>query len=221
MCWFNLGDRDLAIGLERQRALRAGRRLTEAQGDIATALGVEARVLPMSDHPVRTHVLAHERWWPFQEFMIRGQARGPVDDVDFRGARASRASPEALAAVAQARTIIIGPSNPVISIGPILAVDDLHRAIDEAAAPVVAVSPIVDGEVVKGPTAAFMQWAGHDLDGAGVAAMYAGLIDGLVADGAVQDVALLQTDTLMNTTRDRARVAEKTLNFALTLTQSG
>ena len=85
----------------------------------------------------------------------------------------------------------------------------------------VAVSPIVDGEVVKGPTAAFMEWAGHALDGAGVAAMYAGLIDGLVTDSAVQDVALLQTDTLMSTARDRARVAEETLTFALTLTQSG
>jgi LPPG:FO 2-phospho-L-lactate transferase len=219
--WFNLGDRDLAIGLERQRALRAGRRLTEAQGGIAAALGVGARVLPMSDHPVRTHVLAHQRWWPFQEFMIRGQGRGPVDDVGFRGARASPAAPDALEAIANARAIVVGPSNPVISIGPILALADLRQAIDDAQAPVVAVSPIVDGEVVKGPTAAFMQWAGHALDGAGVAAMYAGLIDGLVADGPVPNVPLLQTDTLMSTARDRARVAQETLNFALRLSQSG
>jgi LPPG:FO 2-phospho-L-lactate transferase len=153
--------------------------------------------------------------------MIRGQARGPVDDVEFRGARASRASPEALEALAEARVIVIGPSNPVISIGPILALRDLRDAISEAPAPVVAVSPIVDGEVVKGPTAAFMEWAGHPLDGTGVAAMYAGLIDGLVADGAVSDVALLQTDTLMSTARDRGRVAEETLNFALALGKSG
>jgi LPPG:FO 2-phospho-L-lactate transferase len=219
--WFNLGDRDLAIGLERQRALRAGRRLTEAQGDIAAALGVRARVLPMSDHPVRTHVLAHQRWWPFQEFMIKAQGRGPVDDVGFRGARASPATPEALEAIANARAIVVGPSNPVISIGPILALADLRQAIDEAQAPVVAVSPIVEGEVVKGPTAAFMQWAGHGLDGAGVAEMYSGLIDGLVADRPVQEVPLLQTDTLMSTACDRARVAQETLDFALTLRQSG
>lgn len=219
--WFNLGDRDLAIGLERQRALRAGRRLTEAQGDIAAALGVRARVLPMSDHPVRTHVLAHQRWWPFQEFMIKAQGRGPVDDVGFRGARASPATPEALEAIANARAIVVGPSNPVISIGPILALADLRQAIDEAQAPVVAVSPIVEGEVVKGPTAAFMQWAGHGLDGAGVTAMYSGLIDGLVADRPVQEVPLLQTDTLMSTACDRARVAQETLDFALTLRQSG
>jgi LPPG:FO 2-phospho-L-lactate transferase len=219
--WFNLGDRDLAIGLERQRALRAGRRLTEAQGDVAAALGVGARVLPMSDHPVRTHVLAHERWWPFQEFMIKAQGRGPVDDVGFRGARASPATPEALEAIANAHAIVVGPSNPVISIGPILALADLRQAISEARAPVVAVSPIVEGEVIKGPTAAFMEWAGHPLDAAGVAAMYARLIDGLVADGAAPDVPLLQTDTLMSTPHDRARVAHETLDFALTLRQSG
>jgi LPPG:FO 2-phospho-L-lactate transferase len=219
--WFNLGDRDLAIGLERQRALRDGRRLIEAQRDICAALGVGARVLPMSDHPVRTRVLAHRRWWPFQEFMIKGRGRGPVDDVGFRGARSSPAAPEVLEAIANARAIVVGPSNPVVSIGPMLALADLRQAIDKAQAPVVAVSPIVDGEVVKGPTAAFMEWAGHALDGTGVAAMYAGLIDGLVADGPVQDVPLLQTDTLMSSARDRARVARETLSFALTLAQSG
>ncbi len=219
--WFNLGDRDLAIGLERQRALRAGRRLTEAQGAIAAALGVAARVLPMSDHPLRTHVLAHQRWWSFQEFMIKAQGQGPVDDVGFRGARASPATPEALEAIAHARAIVVGPSNPVISIGPIIALADLRQAIEEARAPVVAVSPIVEGGVVKGPTAAFMEWAGHALDGAGVAATYTGLIDGLVADRPVRDVPLLQTDTLMSTARDRARVAQETLDFALTLRQSG
>ena len=118
--WFNLGDRDLAVALERARMLASGRRLTEAQAAIGGALGVRARVLPMSDGPVRTRVQAHGRWWPFQEFMIRGRAEGPVDDVEFAGARAAGASPEVLEAIAGARAIVLGPSNPVISIGPIL-----------------------------------------------------------------------------------------------------
>jgi LPPG:FO 2-phospho-L-lactate transferase len=119
--WFNLGDRDLAIGLERARRLAAGERLTDAQAAIGGALGVEARVLPMSDQPVRTRLLAAGRWWSFQEFMIKRRAEGPVEEVDFAGARTSRLTPEVLDALAAARVIVIGPSNPVISIGPILA----------------------------------------------------------------------------------------------------
>ncbi len=97
--WFNLGDRDLAIGIERAQMLAGGRRLTQAQAAIGEALDVKARVLPMSDGPVRTRVLARGRWWPFQEFMIRGGAQGPIDDVDFAGARTTRASPEVLEAI--------------------------------------------------------------------------------------------------------------------------
>ncbi len=167
--WFNLGDRDLAIGLERARALAAGRSLTEAHAAIVAALGVRAQVLPASDAPVRTLVLAHERWWPFQEFMIRRRGEGPVEDVEFRGAGAARPSDAVLAAIEQARAIVIGPSNPIVSIGPMLAIPGLREALRAAPAPVVAVSPIVGGAVLKGPTAAFMAWAGHPLSSDGVA----------------------------------------------------
>jgi LPPG:FO 2-phospho-L-lactate transferase len=127
--WFNLGDRDLAIGIERAQALAAGHRLTDAQKAIAAALGVTASVLPMSDNPVRTSVNAQGRWWPFQEFMIRGRGEGPVHDVNFNGIRAAPATPEVLAAIAQASAIVIGPSNPVISIGPILATSGIANAL--------------------------------------------------------------------------------------------
>jgi LPPG:FO 2-phospho-L-lactate transferase len=215
--WFNLGDRDLAIAVERARALRAGARLTEAHATIVGALGVKARVLPMSDQPVRTRVLAQGRWWPFQEFMIKGHAQGPVHGVAFRGASAARPTPEIVAALDAARAIVIGPSNPIISIDPILAVRGLRAAIEKADAPVVAVSPIVGGEVVKGPSAAFMQWKGQPLSATGVAGIYGGLIDGLVADEPVSTVPLLETNTLMDSHEARVRVAQETLRFAQTL----
>ncbi|MBV9916131.1 MAG: 2-phospho-L-lactate transferase [Solirubrobacterales bacterium] len=215
--WFNLGDRDLAIGIERARALERGTRLTQAVADIARALGVSARVLPMSDRPVRTRVLAGGHWWAFQEFMIRAAGRGPVEGVEFRGAAAAPATSEALAAIAQARAIVIGPSNPIVSIGPILATRGVRDALARSRAPIVAVSPLVRGDVLKGPTVALMHWAGHPLSSDGIAAAYAGLADGLVADEATPRMATLETDVLMDTPTRRRQLAEVTLEFALAL----
>jgi LPPG:FO 2-phospho-L-lactate transferase len=215
--WFNLGDRDLAIGLERARALRAGRRLTEAQAAIGRALEVRASVLPMSDSPVRPRVMAKGRWWPFQEFMIKTRAEGPIEEIDFRGARSAAATPEVLDAIAAARAIVLGPSNPVISIGPILAVKGLRAAIRRSPAPVVAVSPLVRGDVLKGPTAAFMRWAGWALTSAGIASAYGDLIDGLIADQRTRRVPVLVTDVLMDSPAARRRLADDTLRFALGL----
>jgi LPPG:FO 2-phospho-L-lactate transferase len=215
--WFNLGDRDLAIGLERARALRDGRRLTEAHAAITRALGVTAAVLPMSDQPVRTRVLAHDRTWPFQEFMIKARGAGPVQDVDYHGARSAPATPEVLDALATARAIVIGPSNPVISIGPILAVPGVREALQRSPAPVVAVSPLVGGEVIKGPTAAFLEWAGLEQSSFGIARAYEGLIEGLVADQPASGLPVLTTGVLMDDRPARRRVAEETLRFALGL----
>jgi LPPG:FO 2-phospho-L-lactate transferase len=215
--WFRLGDRDLAIGIERARALDAGQRLTEAHGAINRALGVKARVLPMSDRPVRTRVMAQGRWWPFQEFMIKARGAGPVQGVDFHGIRAAAPTPEALEAIASARAIVLGPSNPVISIGPILAVPGVAEAIGQSAAKVVAVSPLVGGEVIKGPTEAFMSWAGRTLDSDGIAAAYEGLIDGLVTDQRTDRLPVLETDVLMATPEARRRLAAEALRFALAL----
>ena len=215
--WFNLGDRDLAIGLERARSLQSGARLTDAQGAITASLGVRARVLPMSDQPVRTRVLAHDRWWPLQEFLIKGKGEGPVGGVDFRGAPAARPTPEVLEAIAEASAIVLGPSNPVISIGPILAVDGIRAALRETRAPIVAVSPLVRGEVVKGPTEPFMAWAGQPLTSAGIAATYVDTLDGLVADERTDALPVLETDVLMDGAAGRARLAEETLRFAQAL----
>jgi LPPG:FO 2-phospho-L-lactate transferase len=215
--WFNLGDRDLAIAIERARALDEGARLTEAQARITTMLEIPARVLPMSDRPVRTRVLAGGRWWPLQEFMIRRRGEGPIQDVDFRHARAAPPTPEVLEALQTARAIVIGPSNPVISIGPILALPGVADALVASPAPVVAVSPLVRGAVVKGPTEACLRWAGHALNSAGIAAAYAGLIDGLVADERSNALPTLETEVLIDTPERRSRLAEETLHFALAL----
>jgi len=219
--WFNLGDRDLAVGIDRARRLREGATPTEALAELGAALGLGARVVPMSDDPVRTVVTAHGRDWPFQEFMILGRGAGPVDDVRFDGIAAARPAPEALAAIAAARAVVLGPSNPVISIGPILAVPGVRDALAATAAPVVAVSPLVGGAVVKGPTGPFLAWAGHALDSDGVAAAYAGTIDGLVADAPARGIPTHVTDVLMADAASRRRVAEETLAFARRLGPDG
>ena len=212
--WFNLGDRDLAIAIQRARRLAEGARLTETLVELGTALGLSARVLPMSDDPVRTWVRANARWMPFQEFMIRARGEGPVQDTQLRQVEEARPSPEVLAAIAGARAIVIGPSNPVISIGPILAVPQMRQALLDSRAPIVAVSPIVGGAVLKGPTAAFMRWRGHDPTTDAIAAIYAGLVDGLIADEDAHGLPVLRTDTRMDSAGDRSRLAAETLRFA-------
>ena len=215
--WFNLGDRDLAVCVRRAAALNAGERLTDAQAAIGAAFGVTARVLPMSDQPVRTRVSARGRSWSLQEFLIVGRGVGPIDDVSFAGAAVAAPTPEVLEAIAQARAIVIGPSNPVISIGPILALPGMRAALTRSPAPVVAVSPVVHGKVLKGPTAVFMEWAGAPLDADGIAAYYDGVIDGLVADEPTDRVPVLQTEVLMADAASRAGLAAATLKFAATV----
>jgi LPPG:FO 2-phospho-L-lactate transferase len=218
--WFNLGDRDLAVAIQRAAALNAGARLTEAQARLLAALGVDARVLPMSDRPVRTRVLAADEWWTLQEFLIRGARRAgwpEVQDVQFRGAAAAVPTPEVLEALERADAVIIGPSNPVISIGPILAVPGLREALSGCAAPVVAVSPLPRGRVLKGPTAEFMAWQGVPVSAEGIAALLEGLIDGIVADQPVDGLPTLVTDLMMAGPEGRLRLARETLEFALGL----
>jgi LPPG:FO 2-phospho-L-lactate transferase len=214
--WFNLGDRDLAIGLHRARRLAAGGRLTDAIDDLRRAFGVRARVRVPSDDPVRTFVKTGGAWRPFQDFMIRTRGEGPVQDVAFRPFTGARPAPEALAALHEARAVVIGPSNPVLSIDPILSV--LRDAVREAPAPVVAVSPLVGGAVLKGPTAACLQWAGRTLDSDGIADHYEGLIDGLVADGRASHIPTLETDVGLGDPEARRNVARAVLDFASALT---
>jgi LPPG:FO 2-phospho-L-lactate transferase len=213
--WFNLGDRDLAWCIERARLnAEDGLAPTAALARLNEALGVRARVLPMSDDPVRTWVRTTTGWRSFQEFMIRQQAEGIVEGLEFRGAEQATPSAEALAAIQSARAIVIGPSNPLASIAPILAVPGIRDALTAAPAPVLAVSPIVGGEVLKGPTAAFMAFAALELSADGVADFYGELLDGIVADENVNRLPTLQTDTRMDDAAARKLVAEQVLGFA-------
>ena len=230
--WFRLGDRDLAMCLIRSELLAAGESLTGAHAAVVAAMGVAARVLPMCDAPAPTTIAVHGRALPFQEFMIVEQARGPLEGVGLAGAApggvgasatelaADRDGPRptaaVLAALADADAIVIGPSNPIASIAPILALPGLGAALAEARAPVVAVSPFVGGAVLKGPTELFCEFAAIEPSAAGVAGFYSRLIDGLVADEPVAGQALT-TPTLLDSPEARRAVAARVLEFAAAL----
>ncbi|MEA2411305.1 MAG: 2-phospho-L-lactate transferase [Thermoleophilaceae bacterium] len=215
--WFRLGDRDLELCALRTRALDAGQRLTEAHDEVVKALGVHARVLPMSDQPVRTHVRTPQGWRGFQEFMIVDRAAAPIEAVELRGIEEATPPPEALDAIANADAILIGPSNPIISIGPILAVPGMREALAASPAPKVAVSPLVGGRAVKGPTDAFMEHAGLEKSATGIAEAYAGVIDGMVADEKAEGLPTLITDTLMADAAGRRRLDQQSLDHATSL----
>ncbi len=220
--WFGLSDRDLAACLYRRQFLEEGGSLTNAQAQIARGLGVEARVLPMSDAPVRTKVITADGRRDLQEYLILDQGKPAVLGVELEGIAEAEPTREVLDALRKADTIVIGPSNPVISIGPILAVPGIREAIAASPAPVVAVSPYVAGAVVKGPTDRFMEAIGRPTTAAGVASLYAGLIDGMVVDEGDPDpppseVPTLTTATLMEGGGGRARLARIVLDYAETL----
>jgi LPPG:FO 2-phospho-L-lactate transferase len=213
--WFNLGDRDLAWCVERVLLrIQDGLGPTAALARLNEAIGVRARVLPMSDDPVRTWIRTTAGWRPFQEYMIRQRAEGIIEGLEFRGAEQARPSAEVLAAIEGADAIVIGPSNPLASIAPILAVPGIREALLAASAPVVAVSPIVGGEVLKGPTAAFMAFAALECSADGVAGFYGELLDGIVADESVGRLPTLEADTRMDAAAARAHVAQQVLGFA-------
>jgi LPPG:FO 2-phospho-L-lactate transferase len=215
--WFSLGDRDLGFCLERRRLLEAGQSLSEAHLALTRALGVSAQVIPMSDDRVRTTIRSGEQTLGLQEFLIAHAGAVAIDDIRFEGAAEAAPSPAALDALATARAIIIGPSNPIISIGPILAIAAIRAAIDASSAPVIAVSPIVGGKVLKGPTTACLAWAGATADAAGVARHYGSLIDAMVADEPVEGIRSRACDTWMGGATARRQLAAHTLELADTL----
>jgi LPPG:FO 2-phospho-L-lactate transferase len=220
--WFELGDRDLATCLERRRLREQGLSPTEAQLRIGAALGLEARVLPMCDEPVRTRVRTPDGWRDLQEYLVGERAEPEVSAVEYGGIEDAAPTEAVRAAVERAEAILIGPSNPVISIGPILAVPGMRELLAGAPAPVVAVSPFVAGAVVKGPTEKLMRAIGHEPSAAGVAAAYAGLIDGLIFDAADPEppspgVPCLALDTLMDGSARRREVAAAALEFCAEL----
>lgn len=180
--WFGLGDRDLATHLLRTELLRGGATLSEATGAIATALAVRTRICPMSDDRVRTRIRTPDGWLAFQEFFVREKARPEVREVVYDGAAAARPAPGLLAALRDAEAVVVCCSNPVTSIGPILAVPGIADALAAITAPVVAVSPIIGTAPVSGPAGSLMRARGLPVSAVGVAAAYAPWLDILVLD---------------------------------------
>jgi LPPG:FO 2-phospho-L-lactate transferase len=222
--WFRLGDRDLATCLMRTELLHEGNRLTEIARAIAEGFGVAAAVMPMCDEPVQTYVRTEGEWRHFQEYLILQHSKPALQGVEFRGAEQAHLTAEVARALDSAEAIVIGPSNPIASIGPILAVPGMREALVAADAPVVAVSPLVGGRSLKGPTEAFLSWAGLDVSDAGVASCYAGLADGLVVDRGtipggptLSGIVSRRLETLMPDDDGRRRVARETLEFARSL----
>jgi LPPG:FO 2-phospho-L-lactate transferase len=180
--WFNLGDRDLATHLHRSRLLREGRTLTEATASVASGLGAGATVLPMSDQPVRTRILGSDGWLDFQEYFVRDKAQAEVREVRYAGADAARPASGVLEALGAADAVIVCPSNPITSIGPILAVPGIAEALGTTRAVAIAVSPIVGSAAVSGPAGRLMAASALPVSAAGVAQAYRSWLDVLVLD---------------------------------------
>jgi LPPG:FO 2-phospho-L-lactate transferase len=180
--WFNLGDRDLAVHLHRTRLLGEGQSLTEATRSIIRGLGVRANLIPMSDEPVRTRLLGPDGWLDFQEYFVRDKAQVEIREVRYDGAESARPAPGVIGAIRAAEGVVVCPSNPITSIGPILAVPGVRDALAETAATVVAISPIVGSDAVSGPAGRLMATSGLPVSAAGVARAYANWLDLLVFD---------------------------------------
>lgn len=224
--WFRLGDRDLATHIARGERLRQGAGLGEVTAELAGALGIRAALLPMCDEPVATLVDTPAGRLEFQDYFVRRHQQDAVLGVVYAGAEAARL-PEAVGRVlAGAEAIVLCPSNPIVSIGPMLAVPGLRARLAGAAAPRVAVSPIVAGQALKGPAAHMLATLGHEVSPVGVARLYTGLIDGMVIDaadaaarGAIEALGLrvLVTQTVMGGREDRERLGREVLDFCRAL----
>jgi LPPG:FO 2-phospho-L-lactate transferase len=217
--WFKLGDGDLATHVERTRRLRAGESLSAITDDFRRRLGITARLVPMSDDPVRTRLLTDEGWLDFQDYFVRRGSAPAVREIVFAGAASARPHADVLAALAgeTLRLVVICPSNPFISIDPILSLPGLHAALRSCAAPVIAVSPLIGGKAVKGPTAKMMTELGLPVDASAVAHHYGDLLDHFVIDEvdaatvSGTDAAITSAPTLMHTLADREALARVVL----------
>jgi LPPG:FO 2-phospho-L-lactate transferase len=220
--WFRLGDGDLATHVERTRRLKAGESLSAVIDDFRRRLGIAARLLPMSNDPVRTQLRTSEGWLDFQDYFVRLRCAPVIDRLEFAGAETARLHPDLLAALADPslRAVVICPSNPFISIDPILALPGIRAALHECRAPVVAVSPIIGGKAVKGPTAKMMAELGLPVDAATVARHYRDFLDLYIADEedaaavAGLEMPVVLTRTLMQSLADREALARTVLAAA-------
>jgi LPPG:FO 2-phospho-L-lactate transferase len=228
--WFGLGDRDIATHLVRSKLMRGGARLTEVEAELTSALGVGAHLLPMTDDIVRTHLRTDEGWLPFQDYFVRRHHADDVHEVHIHGIEHAEVTHEALHAIAAADRILIAPSNPFVSVGPILSVPGMLDALLVAPAPIVAVSPIIGGTAVRGPADRMFVTLGGESSALGVACHYVerypGLLDGIVIDEVDADkadaiaslgLAVRTAQTLMQSDDDRRELASTTLSFAQAL----
>jgi LPPG:FO 2-phospho-L-lactate transferase len=224
--WFRLGDRDLATHVRRTQRLAEGARLTEVTAELCAALGIRSRVLPMTDSPVATRVNTPEGELEFQDYFVARSTRPRVTGVRFQGAERSRMTPEAEGALKEARAIVFCPSNPIVSVGPILAVPGFLEKFIQNDAPRVAVSPIVGGTALRGPAAEMLEGMGHEATALGVARIYQEFLDGFVLDE--EDADLLQEieklgltaralPTVMTDLDSKKRLAGEILRFAVGL----
>ncbi len=220
--WFRLGDRDLATHILRTQRLRAGTRLTEVTARLAAALGVRSALLPMCDEPVSTALKTRAGLLDFQEYFVRRGQRDEVLGVELRGIENARVPAEVDRAIDEAEAIVFCPSNPIVSLGPILAVPGMRELLASSSASKVAVSPIVGGRALKGPADKMLRSLGHEVSATGVARMYSGLVDGFVIDRVDREerapisalgMRVLATDAVMRNEADREHLAREVLRF--------
>jgi LPPG:FO 2-phospho-L-lactate transferase len=227
--WFRLGDRDVALHVERTRRLRSGETLSAVTDALCRQMGIAQPILPMSDDPVRTRLLTDQGWLDFQEYFVHRRCEPVVTELQFQGAGAAVAHPRFLAALADPalEAVVICPSNPFISVEPILAIPGVRDAMVACKAPIIAVSPIIAGRAVKGPTAKMMAELGLDVSAGSVAARYSDLLDGYVIDHADMsevvsiDARVTLAQTMMTTIEDREALARIVLDAASVLRRRG
>lgn len=224
--WFRIGDRDFATHLLRTAFLQQGFTLSEVTEKVRSALGVKVRILPMTDHPVATRIKTPDGMLEFQEYFVKRRFQDKVEDVTYEGASHATPAPGVVPAIEKTDVIILCPSNPILSIGPILAVPDIRNAISRTRAKIVGVTPIVGGRALKGPLDRIMQNLGLEVSPFGVAKLYKGLLRGYVIDDVDKalntritslGMKVVTTKTVMDSREAKVRLAEDTLRLAETL----
>ncbi len=228
--WFNLGDRDLATHIFRTNALHSGQSLSEVTDHLRQSLGVHSTILPMTDAYTPTRVITEEGEMHFQEYFVRRRCEPRVREIRFDNIASAKPAVGVLASILEADAVIICPSNPFISIGPILGVPGVRDALSQTRAPVVAITPIIGGKALKGPAADMLRDLGHEVSASGVARMYDDLLDVFILDetdaGAAAEIQAVGirvsiTDTVMNTFDDKQRLARRVLETLKTFQETG